>query len=458
MGKVLVVEDNETMREGICQVLKKMGHDVSQASNGPDALSLFSPSQHQLVIADYKMKPMDGLEVLRHVKGRAGEDGVDVIIITAYGTIDIAVEAMKSGAADFITKPFSLDELQVKVKRVFDDKGKREKIKELSEETEYLRQELNVRFNYGEIVGTSEKMQAVYRTISKIANSDSSILIYGESGTGKELVARAIHFSSRRKKKPFIRVSCGALAEGVLESELFGHEKGAFTGAIKRKIGRFELAEKGTLFLDEIGDISQATQIRLLRVLQEREFERVGDEQTIAVDVRVIAATNQHLVEKIEKGEFREDLYYRLHVIPIELPPLRERKEDIPVLIDHFLKKIGQEMNKRDLQVQDSAIQLLTEYDWPGNIRELENVIERAVVLCEGNLIRVDDVPTLVGGKEWHPSPVQQKGLNETLEGVEKQLIEKAMAQAKGVKTVAAQLLGVKTSALYYKLEKYRLL
>ena len=458
MSGVLVIEDNDTMREGMCEVLKKMGLEVAQASNGPDGLRLFSVPRHELVITDFKMLPMDGLDVLRKVKERAGEDEVDVIMITAYGTIDIAVEAMKRGAADFITKPFSLDEFQIKVKKVLDDRGKRKKMRALSEETEYLRHELKVRFNYGEIIGNSKKMEAVYRTIAKIADSDSSVLIYGESGTGKELVARAIHFSSRRRSKPFVRVSCGALAEGVLESELFGHEKGAFTGAIKRKLGRFELADKGTLFLDEIGDISPATQVKLLRVLQEREFERVGVEETLSVDVRVIAATHQSLLEKMEKGLFREDLYYRLHVIPIEIPPLRERKEDIPELAVHFLAKMGQETNQRGLRMDEKAMQWLVEYDWPGNVRELENVIERAVVLCEGNVIRMYDLPTLIAAGGQSSLTGEPQKLNETLERVERQLIEKAIAQANGVKTEAAKILGIKTSALYYKLDKYGLM
>ena len=461
MAKILVIEDNDTMREGICQILKRMGQEVFEAPSGPEGLRLFSRINPQLVITDYRMDEVDGIEVLRNLKPESGEDRVDVIVITAYGTIDLAVEAMKLGAADFITKPFSPHELEVKVQKVLDLRDERERMKRLRRENEYLRQEIGVRFNYGEIVGSSDRMQGVYRTIEKVADSDSSDLIYGESGTGKELVARAIHFTSRRAQNPFIRVNCGALAEGLLESELFGHEKGAFTGAIKRKMGRFELADKGTLFLDEIGDIPPNTQIRLIRVLQEKEFERVGGEVTISVDVRIIAATNKDLLERVEKGHFREDLYYRLHIIPIEVPPLRERKEDIPLLVEHFLNKIGEETNKRGVRMEEDAIRVLMDYDWPGNVRELENLVERALVLCDGDSIDPEDLPLLVRwgpGQGWSTIRGETLKLNDTLGATEMQLIKKALARAGGVKTEAARLLGIRTSALYYKLQKYGLI
>ncbi|HGE69481.1 TPA: sigma-54-dependent Fis family transcriptional regulator [Candidatus Poribacteria bacterium] len=455
MSKILLIEDDETMRDGMSQVLKRAGHDVVCVSNGFDGIKSLSKEKFDLVITDFKMEGMDGMEVLEKVKSI--DENIEVLMITAYGTIDMAVEAMRKGAFDYVTKPFSPKEFIIRVEKAikFGDAKKTEA--RLDEENKYLRHELDIQYNFGEIVGASEKMKAVFEMVEKIAKSDSAVMIYGESGTGKEMVARAIHFHSNRKDNSFVKVNCGALAEGVLESELFGHEKGSFTGAIRRKLGRFELADKGTIFLDEIGDIPTGTQIKLLRVLQEKEFERVGGEETISVDVRVIAATNKDLRIMVEEGKFREDLFYRLQVIPIELPPLRERKEDIPMLIEHFLEKKSRQLNKKPPRVNEMALKELTNYYWPGNVRELENLMERAVVLCEGEEIGLKDLSMLLGNTNKSSLNLSREdlSLDEALEDLERQLIERALEKAKGVKTEAARILGLKTSALYYKLEKY---
>ncbi|NIR51843.1 sigma-54-dependent Fis family transcriptional regulator [candidate division KSB1 bacterium] len=445
------------MREGIARVVEKMGYHAVETADAEQALPQLDKNRFVLVVTDYKLPGMDGIGLLQKVKESSPE--TEVLIITAYGTIELAVEAMQKGAADFITKPFSPEELNIKIEKILERIQERAEFNRISEENLYLREEMDVRFNYGEIVGDSPNMQEVYRTIEKVAKGDSSVIIYGESGTGKELVARAIHKASPRKDKPFVRVNCGALAEGVLESELFGHEKGAFTGALRRKKGRFELAQHGSIFLDEIGDIPLATQMKLLRVLQEKEFERVGGEETLSIDVRIIAATNKNLKAEIADGRFREDLYYRLHIIPIYLPPLREREADIPLLTEHFINKIRSELNMPNLAIDPTAIHRLKEYDWPGNIREFENILERAAVLCDASRIRATDIPFHVDtGTPANDIPSTSLDLNESLEKVEKQLIEKAMDRAGGVKTEAAKLLNIKASALYYKLEKYGLI
>ncbi len=448
------------MREGMVAIIKKIGLDCDEAADGNSGLRSASRKKYDLIVTDYRMEGLNGIEVLQRVKQQFPK--TEVMVITAYGSIELAVEAMKFGAADFITKPFSFDEFKIKVQRILDRINEKKELTRICEENLYLRDELDVQFNYGEIIGNSAPMKEVYRTIEKVAATDSSVLIYGESGTGKELVARAIHKLSSRKNKPFIRVNCGALAETLLESELFGHEKGAFSGAFKRKKGRFELAHQGSIFLDEIGDISPNMQTKLLRVLQEREFERVGSEETIQVDVRVLAATNKNLSDRVEKKDFREDLYYRLHIIPIYLPPLRERKGDIPLLVDFFLKKLSADLQKHPAQLSKLALEKLMAYHWPGNVRELENVLERSLVLCDKQEIDVQDLPVLlpthavklpaeaIDGSKLH--------LNEALLAIEKQLIQKAMDKASGNKSRAAKLLGIKTSLLYYKLEKHNLL
>jgi len=449
------------MREGMAAIIKKMKHECESVSNGQKGLQLLAENTFDMVVTDYKMEGIDGLEVLKQIKETY--PATEVMMITAYGTIDLAVEAMKLGAVDFISKPFSHDEFKLKIERILERIQERKELARISDENIYLRDELEEQFNYGEIIGKSRAMQDVYRTIEKVAATDSSVLIYGESGTGKELIARAIHKLSPRKDKPFIRVNCSALVETLLESELFGHEKGAFTGAMKRKKGRFELAHQGSIFLDEIGDISSNMQLKLLRVLQEREFERVGSEETLQVDVRILAATNKNLSELVQQGKFREDLFYRLHVIPVYLPPLRERKDDIPLLVNHFIKKLTAELNKPDKQITEAAMERLTSYPWPGNIRELENLLERAIVLSDRNVIDLRDLPILqtATGSEKFPNDILDRfhlDLNATLAAVEKQLIEKAMNETQGNKNQAAKLLGIGTSLLYYKLEKYKII
>ena len=464
MAQVLIIDDHDSMREGLELLLRRRGHKTVSADGGKRGLGLLDEVGAYLVITDLKMAKMDGMQVLQKVRERYPD--VEVLVITAYGTIEKAVEAMKLGAADFITKPFSSEEFGVKVDRLLADREERLRLKRenvaLRVENTYLREEAEAR--YGEIVGESAEMEEVFRWIERVARSDSTVMIYGESGTGKELVARAIHAGSPRKDGPFIRVNCGALTEGLLDSELFGHEKGAFTGAERQRRGRFELADGGTLFLDEIATINQTTQIRLLRVLQERELERVGGEETIPVDVRIIAATNTP-AEELQNGDaFREDLFYRLHVVPVTIPPLRGRKSDVPVLARHFLEKLRERTNHRVEDLSETALHRLRDYDWPGNVRELENVMERALVLAEGGVLMEDDLPFLhSGGGSLDTSlidaalPGGGMDLNQAVEGLEERLLRKALEQARGVKAEAARLLGLKTSALYYKLEKYRI-
>ncbi|MFN2382666.1 MAG: sigma-54-dependent transcriptional regulator [Gemmatimonadota bacterium] len=470
MARVVVVEDNPTMRDGLEQMLARAGHTVASAENGEAALVACRAAPTDLVITDFKMDGMTGLELLDTVRKQAFPGEPEVMLITAYGTIDIAVEAMKRGAVDFISKPFDPNEFKVRVAKALQTRDLRRERDTFKAETEYLREEAEHPF--GEIVGHSAAMLQIFESIRKVSEATSAVYIYGESGTGKELVARAIHRQSPRRNGPFIKVNCSALAESLLESELFGHEKGAFTGAIRERKGRFELAHQGTLFLDEIADIAPGTQVKLLRVLQEKELERVGGEKTIQVDVRIISATNKDLAPLVAQGAFREDLFYRLHIIPIEIPALRSRKEDILPLVTHFLETVSGEMGKSVRGISDDALALLHAYDWPGNIRELENVIERAIVLCEGDLLDVGEFPLdrrLVragggagarGSGEAAGSSVPAVGtvaLDAALEDLERAMIQAALEKANGVKTKTAKLLGIKTSALYYKLEKYGL-
>ncbi|TVP56361.1 MAG: sigma-54-dependent Fis family transcriptional regulator [Gemmatimonadales bacterium] len=465
MAQILIIDDHDTMREGLELLLRRRGHRTFAAENGVRGLDMLEEHGAELVITDLKMAQMDGLEVLQAVRERFPE--TEVLVITAYGTIEKAVEAMKLGAADFLTKPFSSEQFGVKVDRLLETREERERLRRenrsLKVENTFLREGLESRApsRYGEIVGEAESMEMVFRWIDRVAPSDSTVMVYGESGTGKELVARAIHAGSPRSSGPFVRVNCGALSESLLDSELFGHEKGAFTGAERRRKGRFELANGGTLFLDEIATVAPATQIRLLRVIQERELERVGGEATIPVDVRIIAATNQPAATLVSENGFREDLFYRLHVVPITLPPLRDRKEDIPVLARHFIEKLRDRTCSHIRTVTDAALERLAEYDWPGNVRELENVVERALVLADGEELDADDLPPFgnpLGRKtnDYGPElPSSGMDLNEIVEGMEERLLREALRKSDGVKAEAARLLGLKASALYYKLEKY---
>ena len=458
MARVLIIDDHDAIREGLELLLRKHGHRTYSAENGRQGLDLLSEHGAELVVTDLRMADMDGIEVLRQVRAQAPE--TDVMMITAFGTVDRAVEAMKLGAVDFITKPFSPEEFAVKVGRLLREREARDELRRenvaLRIENTSLKEQTEAR--YGQIIGEAPAMKRVYDWIGRVAPSGSTVMIYGESGTGKELVARAIHASSSRRGGPFVRVNCGALAESLLDSELFGHEKGAFTGADRRRRGRFELADGGTIFLDEIATISTMTQVRLLRVIQERELERVGGEKTIPVDVRIIAATNTPAEELLASEGFRKDLFYRLHVVPIVLPPLRNRVEDIPLLVDHFIAKLRERTNSGVGGVEAKAMDRLTGYAWPGNVRELENVIERALLLADGPMIDAGDLPAMDAGDlvpRADDLPEGGKNLNEVVEGIEERLLRQALERAGGVKAEAARLLGLKSSAFYYKLEKY---
>jgi two-component system response regulator HydG len=458
MSDILVIDDNQTMREGMAVIIAKMGHKVFTASGGAEGLQAVAATPMDVVLTDLRMEGMDGLAVLDAIKEQSPE--TVVMLITAFGTIPTAVEAMRKGAFDFITKPFSQEELRFRVDKALAHHELAKEKQRLENENAYLREAEKGAFYPSDMIGESSAIREIKKTVQKIAQGDSTVFIHGESGTGKELIARAIHDFSPRRDGPFIKLNCSALAEGVLESELFGHEKGSFTGAHKRRLGRFELADRGTLFLDEIGDISPMIQLKLLRVLQEREFERVGGTTTIKVDVRLVTSTNKDLKEEIKKGTFREDLYYRLHIIPLTVPPLRERLEDLPLLVEHFLRKLAVRTRKQIERVTPEAMKRLAAYPWPGNIRELENVIEQTMVLCEADVVDAHDLPNFLGA-EGGPLLKPQLGakpLPELLDDIERELITEAFRKSGGVKTETARMLGIKTSALYYKLEKYGLL
>jgi two-component system response regulator HydG len=458
MGTVLIIDDNETIREGLAHTIKKMGHTSLTAAGGDEGVTTFQKrGDVDFVITDLKMEGMDGVEVLATIRKISPD--TPTMIITAFGTVETAVEAMKLGAFDFLTKPFAPEVVRLKVERALELAGARKARRKLEAQNEYLRGESDPPYTFDELVGSSDKMKKVFKTVQKVAVTDSTVFIAGESGTGKELVARAIHTHSKRAEGPFIKVNCGALTETLLESELFGHEKGAFTGAIRSKMGRFELADGGTLFLDEIGDVPPSMQVKLLRALQEQEFERVGGESTIRVDTRVISATNKNLEEEVAAGRFRQDLFYRLHIIPIGLPALRERRDDIPVLVNHFIEKLGPRVNPRIHTIADDALGRLMAYNWPGNVRELENVVEQSLVFAEGDHISVASLPAFLQGAEGGDKldVPKEMSLPEILDDLERQLILKAYKKAKGVKTETARLLGIKTSALYYKLDKYEI-
>ncbi len=451
---IIIIEDNSTMRLGIEETLRREGYNTISFDNGLSALNHFKKHPAELAIIDLKMEPMNGIEVLEKIKALNLQ--AEVLMISAYGTVDDAVKAMHLGAADFMTKPFSPDELRMRVKNIFEKISNSKKIETLVEQNKLLETELFEGFE--EIIGKSSSMQKIFLLIDQISQKESTVLINGESGTGKELVARAIHSKSNRSENPFIKINCGALNDNLLESELFGHEKGAFTGAIKQKKGRFELADKGTLFLDEIGDVSGAMQVKLLRVIQEGEFERVGGEQTIKTSVRIIAATNKNLGKLITEGKFREDLYYRLSVILLSIPSLRERKDDIPLLVEHFLKKSAVKNGVEQKVVDQESINLLKEYSWPGNIRELENLVERLTVISEGKVIDSELIARHLFSGIGMANSFENLPLEEALYNFEKSLIVQAMKKSDGVKNRAAKMLGIGTSVLYYKLEKFGLM
>ncbi|MGQ9630119.1 MAG: sigma-54-dependent transcriptional regulator [bacterium] len=443
-GRILVVDDEAGMREFLKAVLEDEGYEVSLAKDGREAFSKIESQNFHLIMTDLRMPGMDGMEVLRRAKEL--DPTAPVIVITAYGSIESAVAAMKAGADDYLTKPLSnLDELRLVVRNALSQRR-------IMNENIYLREEVEERYRLQGFVAVSPKMHEVLRLVDSVAKTPATVLIRGESGTGKELVARAIHNLSDRKDGPFVAVNCAALADNLLESELFGHERGAFTGATSQRKGRFELADGGTLFLDEIGEMSPSMQAKLLRAIQEKSFERVGGTKTIEVDVRLIAATNKNLEEAMERREFREDLFYRLNVMSISIPPLRERTEDIIPLAEAFLRRFASALQKRVDEISPEAKRVLLQHRWPGNIRELENAIERAVIVAQRNIIRPQDLPfaKIVG-----PDPGDIPLL--TLKEMERRMIEKALKVAGGSREEVAKTLGISVRGLQYKLRKYGL-
>lgn len=441
---LLIIDDEKNIREGLAANFELEGYNVKLAENGKQGLDLISKGDIDLVITDLRMPGITGEEVLRKVSSES--PGIPVIVLTGHGSIDSAVDAMRNGAYDFLTKPLNLDRLTLIVKRALSTR-------ELSLQHNQLKSEIENKNVLENIIGKSSEMQKVFELVKKVASSKASVLITGESGVGKEVVADAIHKLSPRKDRHCIKVHCAALSENLLESELFGHEKGAFTGADSLVKGRFELAHESSIFLDEIGEINQNVQIKILRVLQEKEFERVGGQETIKVDVRVIAATNRDLEKEVKKGTFREDLYYRLNVIHIHVPPLRERKEDIPLLVSKFIQEFSRENGKEITSIDSQAKSAIFNYDWPGNIRELRNCIESAVVICSGNQIKLEDLPPNI-------SQVTSDSLinipsNVTLDEAEKIIILQTLAQNKNNKTKTAELLGIGRKTLHRKLEEY---
>ncbi len=449
LARILVVDDGDTQRQIISDVLTRARYEVAQASSTSEAIEEIARDRLDLIITDLKMEDGNGIDVLREAKQLSPE--TEVIVMTAYGSIESAVEAMREGAHDYITKPFDKDVLLVSVQKALEHKR-------LYEENLELRELVETRFTLGGIVGVGEKMQKLFRLVEKSIPVSSTVLIQGESGTGKELVARSIHYNGPRKKSPFIAVNCAAVPETLIESELFGHEKGAFTGAIQTKKGKFELADNGTIFLDEIGDMSLDLQAKLLRVLQEMKIERVGGTELIPIDVRVIAATNKNLEQEVAKQQFREDLFFRLNVIVIEIPPLRERREDIAPLIDHFKKKLSDRFHRKDPALGPVVSDKCMEYHWPGNVRELENTLERLLVLTDRDRIGLSDLPqNLVlpqaAAQQVEGVRLPDEGLS--IEEVEKKLICDALARTGGHILKASRLLGMTYKTLQYRIKKY---
>ncbi|MCJ7784514.1 MAG: sigma-54 dependent transcriptional regulator [Desulfobacterales bacterium] len=453
--KILVADDEQSMREFLDIMLKKEGYKVSLASNGEEVAKLVENDLFDLVLLDIRMPKLDGISALKKIKANAPE--TIVIMITAYASADTAIKAMKEGAYDYITKPFKVEEIKLIIKNALEKKN-------LQKENVLLKQAVRDRFHFGNIIGQSPKMVVLYDLLEKVSPTKTNILVTGESGTGKELVAKAIHYNSPRKEKPFVTLNCGAIPESLIESELFGHMKGAFTDAIATKKGLFEVADEGTIFLDEVSELPLLMQVKLLRVLQDKEFKRVGGTEDIRVDVRIIAATNKELEEAVKEKRFRDDLFYRLNVIQIKLPPLRDRREDIQTLANHFLKKYSQELNKNILNISLEALQILLNYEYPGNVRELQNIIERAVALESSpdltahNLSSyLSEQPLLRKGPIDIEIPNEGIDLEKMVEDLERTLLLKALDRTKGIKKKAAELLHINFRSMRYRLEKYGL-
>jgi two-component system response regulator PilR (NtrC family) len=451
--KILVVDDEQSLREVLSIMLKRAGYAVTSVADGEDAIEQIQKEIFDLVITDLRMPKVDGMEVLKAVKSTSPE--TVVLLITAFATADSAVEAMKQGAYDYLTKPFQVDEVQLIIRNALEKRR-------LTTENMLLKREMASQSSFAQLVGQSEAMQKVFDVVKKVADSKSNVLICGESGTGKELVARAIHYNSARSAMPFVAVNCSAVPETLLESELFGHMKGSFTGAISNKAGLFEVANGGTIFLDEIGDTTPTIQVKLLRVIQEREFRRVGSSQDIKVDVRIIAATNKDLEKAVADGSFREDLYYRLDVIPIRLPPLRLRSGDIPLLVTHFLDRFSKESGKPAPILTPEAMHVLLGHEWRGNVRELENLIERVVAFSTSGSVSDADIRgwlhrSVSPQQQSVPTDLPEDGLDleGMINGIEKDLLLKALERSKWVKKKAARLLRLNTRSFRYRLEKY---
>jgi DNA-binding NtrC family response regulator len=449
-GEIFVVDDDDRMRDLVAKVLVREGYAVRSLPRGQDALQALEDGPVDLIISDIRMPEMDGLTLLQEVKRLAPE--TSMVLMTAFGSIDTAVQAIKAGAYDYLTKPFKMDEVIVVVRRAMEERR-------LRAEVRALREELRTKYNFSNILGKSKPMLDLFALITKVAGSRTTVLVQGKSGTGKELVAKAIHYNSPRRERPLVTVNCSAIPKELLESELFGHIKGAFTGAIANKRGLFEEAEGGSLFLDEISELSPELQVKLLRALQEREIRRVGDTRTVKVDVRIIAATNRDLAQTVKEGIFREDLYYRLNVIPIVLPDLKDRAEDIPLLIEHFLMKYAKESDPPIEGISKDAMRLLLEYDWPGNVRELENVIERAVILGHGPQVLPEDLPAPIRTRNLpvrHQTP-EGSMRRPTLEELERDYIATVLEETRWKRMQAAHILGIDRRTLYRKIRTYRL-
>ena len=449
-GSILLVDDEEKILKALGRALRDAGHGVVETTSARHAQRLIGERTFDVLIVDNVMPELTGLELIReYVNSTPEGDRGQVLMMTAHATVESALEAMKLGALDYLQKPFEIDELLVVVRRALDHQR-------LRTEYRYLRSERDEQFDHYGIIGRSRAMQEIIQRAERVAGTKSTVLITGETGTGKELVARAIHNRSAQRDMPLIKVNCAAIPESLLESELFGHVRGAFTGATTTKKGKFALADGGTIFLDEIGTMSPALQSKLLRVLQEREFEPLGGERTERVDVRVIAASNRDLRQMVAEGKFQEDLFYRLNVIPIELPALRERRDDIPALVDHFVRKHAQRTGRRIDRVDEGAMTVLQQYDWPGNVRELENTIERAVVLCDGNVISGRTV-SILSAATPQTTGLPSLKLRQNIEWVERETIRRALESSRGVKKDAAELMGISQRALSYYLAKYRI-